>query len=222
MIAKEILETYKNLGSYVLLIKDDPWEAIVPGVEGLINYAIDADLEIRERWYTVNGKKIPEVNILWFVKGLTSEIAENMDTRELIMLLKDFLFGRKTVSSLKRYDDNPLLARANEDYDDAVYNLFKKQPDYNSSQKASLKFSEKILESRLESEGKALKGNHNLLELANKLEDINTVELGGLFDSIECSVNTVGDKPDINRDEAANAVRSSLVLFSRIFPEVKG
>ena len=59
--------------SFILIIKDEPYEVVLKKEEGLVNQTIDSDLETKERWYTINGKKVPEINILWNIKGITSE-----------------------------------------------------------------------------------------------------------------------------------------------------
>ena len=120
-----------NPDSYILIIKDEPYEAILVENCGLINQTVDADLEIKERWYTINGKKIPEVNILWHVKGLTPETASSLDTKEQILLLKDYLHGQRTITSIKNHQDRS-IALAKRDYDVAVCNIFEKQ-DYETS-----------------------------------------------------------------------------------------
>ena len=142
--------------SYILIIKGEPYEAILKQEQRLVNQTIDTDLEIKERWYTINGKNIPEINILWHVKGITSETASALDTREQIQLLKDYLHGQKTLGSIKKHPDS-FIAGAKADYDIAVNSIFKDPPDYETSCQSSKRFACQILKAKLKDEEKIFK-----------------------------------------------------------------
>lgn len=209
-----------NPDSYILIIKDEPYEAILIERQGLVNQTIDTELEIKERWYTTNGKKIPEINILWHVKGLTPEIASNLDTKEQILLLKDYLHGQKTINSIKNNPDNS-IAQAKGDYDIAVSNIFAEQPDYETSCQASLRFASQILKSKLQAEDKAFESNQPLTDLAGKLDDKDFREIEEIIPWVQKNP----EEGDINLkttlEDAVNALRSSIALFAKLLADKK-
>lgn len=207
-------------GSYILIIKNKYYEAVLQEEGRLVNRVIDPDLEEKERWYIINGKKIPEINILWHVKGITPEIALSLDTRGQILFLKDYMFGHRTVASLKNHQ-NSSVTNAKSDYDEAVFNVFKDVPDYVGSARSSFQFAVKILESKLQAEGKVFEQTENLLDLVKKLEDENYDEIAAIISDIQKYSNETDDKTSITCDDAVSAVRSSLELFSKLYPEKK-
>ena len=204
--------------SYILIIKDEPYETILMKEERLVNRTIDADLEIKERWYTINGKKIPEINILWHVKGITPETASSLDTKEQILLLREYLRGQKTLNSIKNHEDNSIVT-AKKDYDVAVCSIFANQPDYEASCQSSLRFACKILKSKLQNEGKLFEEEQSLAELAGKLDDNDFKEIKKIIPWVRKSQGENGDDFEATLEDAVNAVRSSIALFSKLFPE---
>ena len=202
--------------SYILIIKDKPYEVALKEKEGLINQAIDIDLEIKERWYTINDRRIPEVNILWQVKGITQETASGLDTKEQILLLKDYLHGEKTLGSIKNHEDTSVV-NAKNDYDTAVSCIFADQPDYASSCEASVRFACQIIRAKLRRAGKNFEEYETLTELTGKLDDAE-------FEDIEGIIPWIQKKPEegdvdfkITLEDAVNAVRSSVALFAKLF-----
>ena len=204
-----------NPDSYILIIKDEPYEAILVENCGLINQTVDADLEIKERWYTINGKKIPEVNILWHVKGLTPETASSLDTKEQILLLKDYLHGQRTITSIKNHQDRS-IALAKRDYDIAVCNIFEKQ-DYETSCNASIRFACQILKSKLLAEERVSDDNLPLKELAGRLGDRDFKEIEDIIQWLQRSPEDDEIDCRVTLEDAVNAVRSSVALFAKLF-----
>lgn len=207
-------------GSYILIIKDKPYEVILQDEGRLVNHVIDPDLEKKERWYTINGKKIPEINVLWHVKGITSEIALSLDTLGQILLLKDYMFGHRTVASLKNHQDSSVV-NAKSDYDEAVFNIFKDEPNYVGSSRSSFQFAVKILKAKLQMEGKVFEQTEKLHCLAKKLEDENIEEIQGIISNIQKYSNETDGEISVTCGGAVSAVRSSLELFSKLYPEKK-
>lgn len=209
-----------NADSFILIIKDEPYEVILKEEEGLVNQTIDTDLKIKERWYTINGKKIPEINILWNVKGITPETASSLDTREQIQLLKDYLHGQKTISSIKNYQDSG-IAQAKDDYDVAVRKIFAEQPDYEASCQASIRFAGQILKAKLQTEDKVFEDNQSLTDLAGKLDDNDFKEIEEIIPWVQKSPDEGDGSYKATFDDAVNAVRSSIALFAKLFPDKK-
>ena len=208
----------ENPDSFILIIKDEPYEVILKEDQALVNKTIDSDLKIKERWYTVNGKKIPEINILWHVKGITSETASSLDTREQILLLKDYLRGQKALNLIKNHPDNSIsLAKCN--YDTAVSCIFSDKPDYLSSCQASLRFACQIVKAKLTGTGKTIEDHETLAGLTAKLDDADFQEIEDIIPWIQKNPEEKDVEPSVTPEEAVNAVRSSLALFSVLFPD---
>ena len=206
--------------SYILIIKDEPYEVVLKEEQGLVNQTIDSDLEIKERWYTINGKKIPEINILWNVKGITPEIASSLDTREQIQLLKDYLHGQKTINSIKNHQDSS-IAQAKGDYNIAVNNIFAEEPNYTSSCEASLRFACQILKAKLKGADKTFEENETLTELTGKLDDADFKEIEGIINWIQKSPEESDSDTSAAFEDAVNAVRSSIALYAKLFSDKK-
>lgn len=207
---------FNNLGRYVLLINNKPFEAMLPEVDGVVNYAVDIDLEIKERRYTVNGKKIPEVNILWFVKGMTPEISSNLDTKEQILILKDFYSGVKTVKAIFK-DHGVDMEDAKNDYDSAVNNILSDDPDFDGSRIASLRLAEKIIKLKLQSDDIEFKECKGFSDFAEKLDNENMEGLEEIISQLENSSNVgVSDNP-VTCEEAVNTLKNSIQLYLKLF-----
>ena len=207
---------FKSLGRYILLIKNIPFEAMLPEVDGVVNYAIDTDLEIKERWYTVNGKKIPEVNILWFVKGMTHEIASNLDTKEQILILKDYYSGVKAVKAIIK-DHGADMEDAKNDYDSAVNNILSDDPDFESSRMASRRLAEKIIRLKLQLEGKEFEECKRLADFAEKLDGADIEGLEEIIGQIEGPSKEEGSDTPVTCEEAVNILKNSLQLYLKLF-----
>lgn len=206
--------------SFILIIKDEPYEVILKEEQGLVNHTIDSNMEIKDRWYTVNGKKIPEINILWHVNGITSEIASSLDTKEQIQLLKDYLRSQKTIRSIKNHQDS-YIKQTKGDYDIAVNNIFSEQPDYVTSFQASVRFACRILKAKLKGEDKAFEDDETLSELAIKLDDIDFKEIEEIIPWVQKSPEEGDANVSTTLEDAVNAVLSSVALYVKLFADKK-
>ena len=207
-----------NTGSYILIIKDEPYRTIYPEEKRLVNQTIDINLEKKERWYTVNGKNIPEVNILWYVKGITPETVSDLDTKELILLLKDFLFGQKTVNSIKNHQDS-YVAQAIKDYEAAIDSIFEDLPDYKASCRASSLFACSVLKAKLKEKCNTFEDAQTVTELAGRLPADLNEEIKEIIPWIQKSAEYSAGLLPATIEDAVNGVRSSIALFYKLFPE---
>ena len=203
-----------GFGSYILIIGDEPYQVVYPEEDRVVNRVIDTDLTKKERWYKINGREIPEINILWHVKGLTPEALSGLDTGDKIRILKDYLHGQKTINSIKNHKDSS-IAQAKVDYDTAVNNIFTEQPDFEVSCDAAVSFTCRILKGKLKESDKSFEDTETLKELAAKLDAAD-------FSEVEDIVPWVQKNPEEGEasfDDAVNSVRSSLALFVKLFPD---
>lgn len=201
--------------SFILIIKDEPYEVVLKKEEGLVNQTVDGDLEIKERWYTINGKKIPEINILWNVKGITHETALRLDTREQIQLLKDYLHGQKSINSIKNHEDNSIV-QAKADYDIAVNSIFSEQPDYKISCQASVRFACQIIKAKLKGENKTF-NDETLIGLVNTLNKSDFKEIEDIIPWVQKTPEEGSGESGVTLEDAVNAVRSSIALYAKLF-----
>ncbi len=207
-----------NAGSYILIIKDEPYKAAYPEEKRLVNRTIDTNLEIKERWYTVNDRNIPEVNILWYVKGITSEAVSGLDTREQILILKDYLLGQKTLNAIKNHQNN-FVSQAIKDYDAAIGYIFCDHPDYENSCRASSLFAREILRAKLQAEGSSFEDAQTIIDLAGRLDADLKEEIKEIIPWIQKRTEDGESTSPATLEDAVNGVRSSLALFSKLFPE---
>ena len=206
---------FKILGRYVLSIKNGIFEATIPAVNETVNYALDEDLEVKKRWYTVNGKKIPEVNVLWFVKGVTSDLVCTLGTRDKILLLKDYYLAVKVLASVINHE-NSIIRLIKNDYDDAIDNILDTR-DYSASIRASLKLAGRAIKAKLESEGKGFKPDEELRELVKQLTIIKGEELEEVISNLESLSRRNIDESPVNLEEAVKTLKNSLRLYLKLF-----
>lgn len=203
---------FKSLGRYVILINNKPFETSLPEMSEMVNYAIDEDLEVRERWYTVNGKRIPEVNALWFVKGISKETAEGLDTRDRILLLKDCYLGIKSVSSILKHEDSD-FRNLKKYFDDAVGFILSDHPDYKMSVAASIGFSGKVIRLKLLSKGIEFRQDEKPADMLEKLESKDIENLKEIAGEITyCENNS-----EVTLEAAVNSLKNALRLYVEIY-----
>ena len=211
---------FKILGRYVLSTKNGIFEAVIPEVIETVNYAVDEDLEVKERWYSVNGKKIPEVNVLWFVKGITSDLVCALDTRDKILLLKDYYQAVKVLASVINHENSNIRLIKN-DYDDAVNNILSDSPDYSASGRASLRLAGRAVKAKLESEGRDFKPDEKLRELVKGLTLLKGEEPEGLTSNMVSLSEMENDELPLNLEEALSTLKKSLQLYIDLHCPVK-
>lgn len=214
----ERVKVHPGPGSYVIEIAGEDWEVIFPSCFGQNSFAIDDNLVREERIVlTEDGKKIPEVNILWHVNNLTSSVASSLSPKEKNRILHDYMFGLNAVQSLRDLTNVPLMEQAKNDYDVAVDNLFRKYPDYNNSKWASLQFSEKTMKSKLSMLEINFRRTHNLGELARTLAENGIVVSSILIERVQCSAGVRYGEVTVTKKEAILAVKSALAIFQTVF-----
>ncbi len=212
------IKTNMGPGSYILVIKNEPWEVELPLCYGQINFTINDNLNKTEAYLiTGDGSKIPNINILWHVKDITQEIASSLTDTEREGLLKEYMFGLNAVQSLRGLSKVEFMTQAMNDYDVAVSNIFHKYPDYNNSKWASLQFAEKTMKAKLTLEGIPFDKIHDLSKLANKLKPVGLNIPPPILSNIQCKAGVRYGQETVKKNEAILALQSALALFSDVF-----
>lgn len=212
------IKIHMGPGSYVLVIKDEPWKVDFPLIFGQISFTIDSDLSKKDRHVIGStGKKIPSVNILSHVENMTVKVASSLSASECESILREYMFALNAVQHMRDLKAAPYMEQAVNDYDMAVKNLFYKYPDYNNSKWSSLQFAEKTLKSKLESNGIPFKRNHNLADLSKKLEALVPTVPRKILDNIQCSAGVRYGEERVVKHEAISALQSALALYSQVF-----
>ena len=95
------------------------------------------------------------------VSEMTPEAASGLDTRELVLLLKDYYSALKTVTGIVKMTDIE-SEQAKKNYDEAVNNILSGIHDYGMSRMASVRLAENIIKLKLCSDGKEYENNQGL------------------------------------------------------------
>jgi HEPN domain-containing protein len=212
------IKIHMGPGSYVLMIRNEPWKVEFPLCYGRNNFTIDSDLSKNKRFIIANdGQKIPSVNILSHVENMTYRIAQSLSDMERESILKDYIFALNSVQHLRSLKDTPYMEQAMNDYDMAINNIFYKYPDYNNAKWSALQFAEKSLKSKLLQSNITFKRNHNLSSLAE-----NVVKLGikiptQVIENIQCTAGVRYGETKVNKQEAILAIKSALTMYSELF-----
>lgn len=212
------IKIHPGPGSYVIVIRGEPWEVVFPLCFGQNSFTIDEDLTRSKRQADVGGGKlIPEVNILSHITSMTQYLASSLTYEEKSAILHDYMFGLNTVQSLKDSYSQPFMELAANDYDLAVFNIFQKYPDYNNSKWSSLQFSEKVMKSKLRQLGASIKRTHDLMSLAKALSDYDVYVSGSLIERVQCSPGVRYGETKVTKHEAVDAVKCSLAIYQQVF-----
>lgn len=212
------IKIHMGPGSYILMIKKEPWEVIYPLCYGQNNFTIDSNLAKKDRKYvTESGKAIPSVNILCHVVDMTFDVANSLSSIEKQTILSDYMFGLNAVQSLRSLENAPFMDQAANDYDVSVSNIFHKYPDYNNSKWAALQFAEKSMKSQLQLNDVKFSRNHDLTGLAKSLKSLGINVPPQIIDNIQCKAAVRYGEEKVTRNEAILAVKSALALFADVF-----
>lgn len=212
------IKIHPGPGSYILIIKNEPWEVVYPLCFGNNEFTIDSKLQQEERYViTSSGQSIPSVNILWHVKNMTHEVALSLSDDERQKILKEYMFGLNAVQSLRSLNSVPYMNQAKNDYDISVSNIFHKHPDYNNSKWSSLQFAEKTMKAKLEINEIEFKKDHRLSTLSEQLKELNITIDNEIISSIQCSAGVRYGDVVVNKREAILAVQGALALFVKVF-----
>lgn len=195
-------------GSYPIFLKHEPWEMNLPLLLGSFSFTVNSNLD-------------DKCNILRFVKGMTSIVANNIGSDEKEYLLKEFLFAMNAVESLRRCSGSAYMNAARSDYDTAVDRLFSRHPNYCLSKWSSLQLVEKSIKSVLVQKGsfnKKKDRTYDLHTLARRLKNDLGIDLPRkILNDIQCSPGVRYEEEQVSLIEAASAARQALYLFSILF-----
>lgn len=212
------MKIHMGPGSYILIIKNEPWEVVYPLCYGQNNFTIDSNLFREDRYVvTSNGSKIPSINILWHVEEMTQEVASSLSDDDKQKILQEYMFGLNAVQSLRSLKDVPYMDQAMNDYDISVSNIFHKYPDYNNSKWASLQFAEKTMKAKLKLKGIVFKKDHNLSMLSKHFQTFGLNIPDKILSDIQCSAGVRYGEIAVAKREAILAVQSALALFADVF-----
>ncbi|ENQ8704920.1 HEPN domain-containing protein [Vibrio harveyi] len=212
------IKIHPGPGSYVIVIRGEPWEVVFPLCFGQNNFTIDADLARVKRKIDVGGgRMIPEINILSHVTSMTQYLASSLSYEEKSAILHDYMFGLNAVQSLKDSYYKPFMELAANDYDLSVFNIFQKYPDYNNSKWSSLQFSEKVMKSKLCQLGATIKRTHDLKSLAKTLSEYDVNISDSLIERVQCSPSVRYGETKVTKHEAIEAIKCSLAIYQQVF-----
>lgn len=212
------IKIHMGPGSYVLIIKNEPWKVELPLCFGRNDFTVDSDLSKKKRYIIdKEGKKIPSVNILCHVENMTYKIASSLSDHERESILQDYIFALNTVQHLRDLKDAPYMEQAMNDYDMAINNIFYKYPDYNNAKWSSLQFAEKSLKSKLQQSNITFKRSHNLSGLAKDIEELGMKIPKQIIDNIQCTAGVRYGEYKVTKQESILAIKSALALYSDIF-----
>jgi len=212
------IKIHPGPGSYILIIKNEPWEVVYPLCYGRNEFTIDSNLQRKDRYViTSSGVKIPSVNILSHVKNMTYAVASSLSDGERKELLEEYMFGLNAVQSLRSIESVPYMDQAMNDYDVSISNIFHKYPNYNNSKWSSLQFAEKTMKAKLKVAEIEFPKDHKLSVLSRKLTDLGIDIPDQMISAIQCPAGVRYGEVAVTGREAILAVQSALALFVKVF-----
>lgn len=212
------IKTHMGPGNYVLMIRREHWKVELPLCYGSNHFTVDSDLQSMKRFVTTGkGRRIPSVNILWYVENMTYEIASTLSPDEKQFIFEEFIFALNAVQFLRDLKNAPFMAQAENDYDTALNCIFYKYPNYNNSKWASLQFAEKAMKSVLDINKVPFAKNHDLSTLAGKVSRLGVGIPDQVIANIQCTPAIRYEEERTTRKEAITALQCALALFSDIF-----
>jgi hypothetical protein len=218
----DILNIPIGPGSVVTLIKGDPWRIWFPKIFGPQDVICHRDLEkYRNRnRILITKNKLPILNVLNCVEGLTQGIANELNQDELTEISNFFILSFKTLSFLERISKMPFIVEARIDLASSVSHLISKSPHYGLSKWCSLQFVEKLIKCYMKIKDVKFHKTHELNKLSILAQQHGLTNIPELLLSlIQCPASVrygevkVSLKEAIDSHHAAIEVCNIVVLF---------
>jgi hypothetical protein len=95
--------------------------------------------------------------------------------------------------------------------------MFLKLPNYANAKWSILQFSEKIIKSFMNASGISFKYTHDLKKLSKQMESLGKYIPNTLIESIQCSPGVRYGEIVVGKNEAIEAIKSSINLFNILY-----
>ena len=217
------LKVQMEIGSGIILIRNDPWRVIYPIIFGTVSFTCVNNLEKFQDspTFTTNGTS-PIINILNLIEDLPNDYAKSLSASELKEIKQIFLSGIESLSYFDMIKSKPFIKEAKVDLENSVNNILSDHAQYGQSKWASLQFSEKLLKCFLSERSVAIPRSHRLSDLYNLA--VNEGQLpefpSDLLDQVQCSAGVRYGEETVHLVDAVRAHHSSLGICFFVAREI--
>jgi HEPN domain-containing protein len=212
------IKVHPGPGNYLIVIKAEPWKVVLPMCYGKVNFFIDSNLLKRELSPAeLNWQKMASVNILCHIENFTQDMASSLMIDEKKYIIREYLLGLNIMQTIQGMTNDSLIRQAKNDYDMALDNMFLKLPNYANAKWSILQFSEKIIKSFMNASGISFKYTHDLKKLSKQMESLGKYIPNTLIESIQCSPGVRYGEIVVGKNEAIEAIKSSINLFNILY-----
>jgi len=212
----DLLKIDFSPASYVVLVNGDAFEAKMPRIYGKVRILANRDLTKEYTKISSSSDDLPCCNYLRCIKGLTQKIANQISDEEIIKLVNEFMINHTSINIFENFIDRyEYFHEGFSDYKESVKLILEQKPNYGLSKWETLQFIEKIFKG-------ILKKNNIRPAYTHKLDELNDLlnnKIGIPIDSenikaISCSPDVRYDKSLVNKADAINAHKKSLLVLS--------
>jgi hypothetical protein len=204
--------------SYIVEIKDDPYELKLPRIMGKARIIADRDLMKEYTKISSDPNDLPCCNILKCIIGISPVIAYQLTDEEIVLLMSEFMQNHISINVLENnINTYEYFPEGFFDYKEATRLIIDQKANYGLSKWESLQFIEKLLKGVLKKNSIPFGYTHRI----DELNEIAKVKLGipvdnNIINSIICTPDVRYNKMLVNKTDAINAHKNTLKALSII------
>lgn len=208
-------------GRVVLLIRNDPWEMVLPGIWGAVRFFASRTISSSNQEADLRHRRSPQINILDMITAFPEGLKSSLSDAEIRSILDIFNKTFLPMRLLEGCKDVRMFSEVRGDLDAAVDHLMSSQPQFGLSRWASLQATEKALKSFLEEQGKIYEWSHKLSMLASQAEQagLRLIDRDKL-QRIQCSATVRYGQASLTLREAHEAHITSIEVVGMIAAQI--
>ncbi len=198
-------------GRIVLLIRGDPWEALMPKIFGTVEFFISASEKSSNQEEDLRLGRRPRCNILDSIHGLPLGLIHSLEAHDLNQIWKNFFAAFSSLTLMGNVRNQSMMREAMSDIDAAVGHFVRVPAHYGLSKWSSLQATEKTLKSYLAIRGASIPHSHDLLKLSSLAAQHGAQGLSkNDLDSIQCPAAIRYGEEKVSKSSAYSAHLSSI------------
>lgn len=208
-------------GRVVLLIRNDPWELVLPRTWGAVRFFASKTISSSNQEEDLQDRRPPQINILELITAFPEGLKNSLSNPEIRLILDIFNRTFLPMSLIQRCSNVHMFSKVRGDLDATVDHMMSSQPQFGLSRWASLQATEKALKSFLEEQGKKYDWSHKLSKLASQAEKagLRSIDRDKL-EKIQCPAGVRYGQAPVTLREAHEAHVASIEVVAMIAAQI--
>ncbi|ATS38525.1 MULTISPECIES: HEPN domain-containing protein [Xanthomonas] len=219
----EDIKVLPSLGFFIIPLEHRAWKVRAPYSNGRLHLVCNRLLHQGEKENIISSGHI-DVNMLDCFEGMTQSYADTLDEKALVGIASRFLLGLNALTFLDApsQSDDPLFRQARADYNHSVEALTSIERSYGKARRDTATCAEKIMKGLLAGKGLSFKSNHELVKLAQALNDQGDLHVDLELASLLYTDASVSYGKAVSKEEALAAHANLLRFLSELLAQVFG